>query len=65
MTARCGIAKVLTAMTAEDGSALKALLNAPIPANAVSRELEAAGFVVSYQIIYRHRVGTCSCEDSK
>ena len=65
MAARCGIAKVLSVMTPEDGLALKALLNAPIPANAVSRELEAAGFSVNYQVVYRHRVGTCACADNR
>ena len=50
------------AMTEEDRKALKALLAAPIPAAAVAREIEAAGFVVSYQIVYRHRTKTCSCE---
>ena len=58
----CGIARVSMAMTEEDRKALKALLAAPIPAAAVAREIEAAGFVVSYQIVYRHRTKTCSCE---
>jgi hypothetical protein len=60
----CGIARVSVAMTKVDRNALKALLAAPIPAAAVARELEAAGFVVSYQIVYRHRTQTCSCEAS-
>ena len=58
----CGIARVNVAMTEEDRKALTALLAAPIPAAAVARELEAAGFVVSYQIVYRHRTRNCSCE---
>ena len=58
----CGVARVLEIMHANDKHALLALLSAPIPAAAVSRELEAAGFKVSYQTVYRHRVRTCSCE---
>jgi hypothetical protein len=57
----CGVAKVLAAMDDSDKRALDSLLAAPIPANNVARELEAAGFVVSYQTVYRHRVNTCSC----
>jgi hypothetical protein len=59
----CGVARVYQAMTDEDKRAFKALLAAPIAAAAVSRELESAGFKVSYQIIYRHRTQSCSCED--
>ena len=58
----CGIARVYSAMTEEDVKALRALLAAPIAAAAVARELEAAKFKVSYQTVYRHRSGTCSCE---
>lgn len=58
----CGIARIYAAMTEEDVKALRALLAAPIAAAAVARELEAAKFKVSYQIVYRHRSGTCSCE---
>jgi hypothetical protein len=59
----CGIARVYGAMTEEDKRALKALLAAPIAAAAVSRELESAGFTVSYQTVYRHRSQSCSCEE--
>lgn len=58
----CGVARVLDEMEADDRQALLSLLSAPIPAAAVSRELEAAGFAVSYQTVYRHRVRTCNCE---
>jgi len=58
----CGIAKVLHVMPEEDVRALLALLAAPIAASAVSRELEAAGYKTSYQIVYRHRTQTCSCD---
>jgi len=58
----CGVARVYAAMTEEDVKALRALLAAPIPATSVARELEAAGFKISYQMVYRHRAGTCSCE---
>lgn len=58
----CGVARVLEVMHDEDKYALKALLSAPIPAAAVARELESAGFKISYQTVYRHRVRTCSCE---
>jgi hypothetical protein len=58
----CGIAKVLHVMPEEDVRALLALLAAPIPATAVSRELEAAGYKTSYQTVYRHRTQTCSCD---
>jgi len=58
----CGVAKVYEAMSNEDRKALKALLFAPIPAGAVARELVAAGHKVSYQIVYRHRNRSCSCE---
>jgi hypothetical protein len=58
---KCGIAKVLEAMSVEDKNALIALLSAPIAAAAVARELEAAKFKVSYQTVYRHRIQTCSC----
>ena len=58
----CGIARVNSAMSEEDQKALKALLAAPIPAAAVAREIGAAGFSVSYQIVYRHRTQNCSCE---
>jgi hypothetical protein len=58
----CGIAKVLSDMSDEDSRALIALLSAPISAKAVSLELSAAGYSVSYQTVYRHRAGTCSCE---
>ena len=58
----CGVARVLDEMASEDRQALLALLAAPIPAASVSRELEAAGFKVSYQTVYRHRVRTCNCE---
>jgi Fe2+ or Zn2+ uptake regulation protein len=57
----CGIAKVLTAMSEDDVKALLALLAAPISAKAVSRELQAAKYQVSYQTVYRHRAETCSC----
>jgi len=60
--ATCGIERVYRVMTEEDGRALRALMAAPIPAAAVARELEAAGFKTSYQMVYRHRVGSCSCE---
>ena len=58
----CGIAKVLADMVSEDKRALHALLAAPIPATAVSRELEAAGYKTSYQTVYRHRTQSCSCD---
>jgi len=58
----CGIAKVLTDMSDEDNRALVALLSAPISATAVSRELIAAGYKVSYQTVYRHRTQACSCD---
>lgn len=58
----CGIARVLEVMEEDDRQALLALLSAPIPAAAVSRELEAAKFKISYQTVYRHRVRTCNCE---
>jgi hypothetical protein len=57
----CGVARVYEAMTEEDVKALRALLAAPIPAIAVARELEAANFKISYQMVYRHRSNTCSC----
>jgi hypothetical protein len=58
----CGVAKVLSDMASEDKRALLALLAAPIPATAVSRELEAAGYKTSYQTVYRHRTQSCSCD---
>jgi len=62
---KCGIAKVYEKMSEEDCKALRSLLAAPVrvvPAAAVSRELWAAGHDISYQIVTRHRAGTCSCE---
>jgi hypothetical protein len=61
----CGIAKVLFDMVSEDKRALNALLAAPIPATAVARELEAAGYKTSYQTVYRHRTQTCSCDTNE
>lgn len=57
----CGIAKVLALMSQEDKDALLALLNAPISGASISRELQSAGYVVSLQIVQRHRARTCSC----
>jgi len=61
----CGVRIVLDEMSDEDRDAFLALLAAPIAAAAVSRELESAKKQISYQTIYRHRVGNCSCEVSK
>lgn len=61
MSAKCGIAKTLDAMSAVDKKALLSLLGSSIASAAVSRELEAAGYSVSYQTVYRHRAKTCSC----
>jgi hypothetical protein len=57
----CGVREVMSEMTAEDRAAFQALLDAPIAATAVERELASAKFAVSYQTIYRHRAQTCSC----
>lgn len=62
MSPICGVARVLNAMSDNDVRALRALLAAPIAAQSVARELESAGFKISYQIVYRHRTGSCSCE---
>lgn len=58
----CGIATVYDAMSEDDKRALFALLCSPLSANAVAKELQAAGFKTSYQTVYRHRTQTCSCE---
>ena len=58
------MAKVYESMSEEDRKALRALLSAPIhiaSAAAVSRELATAGYVVGYQVVSRHRAGSCSC----
>ena len=62
MSPICGVAKILAVMHEIDRNALQALIAAPVAASAVSRELESAGFKISYQTIYRHRAQTCSCE---
>ena len=62
MPAKCGIARVMDELPTHRAKSLVSLLSAPIPAAAVARELEAAGQQVSYQTVYRHRTGQCSCD---
>jgi len=61
MSAVCGVARVKNAMSDADATALTVLLASTFSAVAVSRELAAAGFKVSYQTITRHRARYCSC----
>ena len=61
MSPMCGVARVKAAMSDADAKALVVLLASTFSALTVSRELEAAGFKISYQVVTRHRSGYCSC----
>jgi len=62
MSPSCGVKRILNEMDDLDSKALLSLLDSPIAAIAVSRELQSAGYKIGYQVIYRHRVRTCSCD---
>lgn len=58
----CGIARVLDGMTEENRTDLEQALHDPtITASAIDRALRKNGFVVSGNMVRRHRRKDCAC----